>query len=159
MQRIACKSVAKDVGSMKILFVCHGNICRSPMAEFIMKDLCKNENYIIESFATSYEEIGNDLYYLAKDVLKKNNIPYKLHKARRITKEDFNSADYVIVMDDNNLYNLKRIVGINSKIYKLNNFIGSNKDIDDPWYTRRFDECFKEIKTACIALKEKLDNK
>lgn len=136
-----------------IIFVCHGNICRSPMAEFIMKDLCKNDNFLIESRATSFEEIGNDLYYLTKDVLNKYHIPYTKHVARRITKEEFERADYVIVMDDNNLYNLKRIVKEeNKKVYKMLEFLGTTKDVLDPWYTRRFDECFEEIYASCKAL-------
>lgn len=138
---------------MHIIFVCHGNICRSPMAEFIMKKICQDEDYLIESRATSYEEIGNDLYYLTKDVLNKHHIPYTKHYARRITKEEFLKADFVIVMDDNNLYNIKRIVGTNDKkIYKMLEFCNSLKDVDDPWYTRRFDECFKEIYQACLNL-------
>lgn len=138
---------------MHIIFVCHGNICRSPMAEFIMKNICKNEDYLIESRATSFEEIGNDLYYLTKDVLNKHHIPYTKHCATRITKEEFFDADYVIVMDDNNLYNLKRIVGQSDKrVYKMLEFSNSLKDVDDPWYTRRFDECFNEIYEACLNL-------
>ena len=142
---------------MHIIFVCHGNICRSPMAEFIMKDLCKNEDYLITSRATSYEEIGNDLYYLTKDVLNKHHIPYTKHVARRITKEEFEHADYVIVMDNNNLYNLKRIVGVtNKKIYKMLEFSGYDKDVFDPWYTRRFEECYNEIYQACLDLYQKI---
>lgn len=140
-----------------IIFVCHGNICRSPMAEFIMKDLCKNDNFIIESRATSYEEIGNDLYYLTKEVLNKHHIPYTKHIARRITKEEFLNADYVIVMDDNNLYNLNRIIkDENKKVYKMLEFTGSTKDVLDPWYTRRFDECYEEISSACKALYKRI---
>lgn len=146
---------------MKILFVCHGNICRSPMAEFIMKDLCKNEDFLIESRATSYEEIGNDLYYEAKNTLIKYNIPFTKHCAKRITNDDYNNFDYIIVMDDNNLFNLKKIIRSNdySKVYKLNNFLGLNTDILDPWYTRRFDECFNEIKNACNALYQSISKK
>ena len=138
---------------MHIIFVCHGNICRSPMAEFIMKKICQDEEYLIESRATSYEEIGNDLYYLTKDVLNKHHIPYTKHYATRITKEEFFDADYVIVMDDNNLYNLKRIVGQSDKrVYKMLEFSNSLKDVDDPWYTRRFEDCFNEIYEACLNL-------
>lgn len=145
---------------MKILFVCHGNICRSPMAEYIMKEIAKNDNFTIESRATSFEEIGNDIYYLAKDVLKKNNIPFTKHYAKRITKEDYQKFDYIIVMDEYNKTNLLRIVGEDklNKVYKLLSFIGLSKDVDDPWYTRRFDECFNEIYSGCKALYEHIKN-
>lgn len=139
---------------MKILFVCHGNICRSPMAEFIMKDLTKDLNYEIISRATSYEEIGNDLYYETKNILNKYHIPYTRHFATRITKEEYSEYDYIIVMDDNNLYNLKRIVGhidVN-KVFKLNYFNGNLNDVEDPWYTRNFEKCYSEIKNGCIKL-------
>ena len=112
---------------MKILFVCHGNICRSPMAEYIMKEIAKNDNFTIESRATSFEEIGNDIYYLAKDVLRKNIIPFTKHYAKRITKEDYQKFDYIIVMDEYNKTNLLRIVGEDklNKVYKLLSFISS----------------------------------
>lgn len=145
---------------MKILFVCHGNICRSPMAEYIMKDISKFDNFVIESRATSFEEIGNDIYYLAKDVLRRNNIPFSKHHAKRITREDYQNFDYIIVMDEYNLSNLLRIIGKdkNKKVYKLLSFINSSKDVDDPWYTRRFDECFEEIYNGCNALYNTIKN-
>lgn len=143
----------------KILFVCHGNICRSPMAEAIMKDICAKSpchKFEIASAATSTEEIGNDIYYEAKRVLLKNKIPFESRKARQITKADYNYYDYIVVMDDYNIYNLRRIIveDYAHKVYKLNNFIHSDKDVDDPWYTREFDKCFLEIYNGCKAMHE-----
>ena len=112
--------------TIKIMFVCHGNICRSPMAEFIMKEIVKSSykyNYIIESRATSYEEIGNDIYYESKKILDKHNIKYQRREAKRITKKEYEEFDYIIVMDDNNIYNLNRIIGNDYFQYA---YIGSN---------------------------------
>lgn len=135
---------------MKILFVCHGNICRSPMAEYILKSL--TNKYIIESRATSTEEIGNDIYPPVKEVLKNHNIPFSRHYAKQITKEDYDNFDLIICFDDYNLANLNRMFG-NNKIKKL-----LDSEIDDPWYTRNFEKAFQDIYKGCIILLEEMED-
>lgn len=145
-----------------IMFVCHGNICRSPMAEFIMKDIVKKNNksheFIIESSAVSREEIGNYMYSSAKEILKKNNIEYKAEKrAVQLTKEDYDKYDYIICMDSYNLYSIGKIIPQDpqNKIKMLLEFTDKGKmDIADPWYTGRFEITYKEISTACNELYE-----
>lgn len=136
----------------KVLFVCHGNICRSPMAEFIMKYLVKDKDYYIDSSATTFEEIGDDIYYAAKASLDKHLIPYEKRKAKRITKEEYAFFDYIIAMDDENIYDIKRIVGKDDKTYKLMSFCNMTRDVRDPWYTRQFEECFEDLYMGCVAL-------
>lgn len=141
---------------IKIMFVCYGNICRSPMAEFIMKDLVKKRGFlnkfIIESRSTSTEEIGNDMYYLAKEKLKEKNIPFNKREARQLTKNDYNNFDYIIGMEDFNVKSIKRIVMDDRKVYKLLDFTDKSKDIDDPWYTRDFETTYKKICEGCSSL-------
>lgn len=148
---------------IKILFLCHGNICRSPMAEFIMKDLAKKENLeneiYVESAATSTEEIGNGIYPQAREQLIKHNIGgYKGKTARQVRKSDYDEFDYLIIMDKENQYGLKRIVGDDKKhkIHKMLDFADDEelkgKDVDDPWYTRDFNTAFYEIEKGCEGL-------
>ena len=133
---------------VKILFVCHGNICRSPMAKYILKSLVDSNKVFVESRATSNEEIGNDLYYLAKEILNKNNIPFDKHEAIKLTKEDYNNYDYIYGFDDENIYNMNILFdGDKDNKIKLLNGI-----IEDPWYTRDFDKCFKEIYKGCKSI-------
>lgn len=136
---------------IKVLFVCLGNICRSPMAEFIFKDMVKKcgleDKFYIKSAATSFEEEGNGLYYGAKDKLDEKGISYSNHKARRITRVDYSRFDYIIGMEERNINNIKRIVGEDDerKIYRLLDFSDNPRDISDPWYTGNFEIAYNDI--------------
>ena len=132
----------------KIIFVCHGNICRSVAAEYIMKSLCDNQFEII-SRATSYEEIGNDIYPPMKRELLRNNIPFQRHYAQRIDYQDFESSDYIFYMDQENIYSLKRMFGDSDKILPIYKWTPSINEIEDPWYTDRFNVVVRQI-TTCV---------
>lgn len=138
---------------IRILFVCHGNICRSPMAEYITKYLAKengiDDSLYITSKATSSEEIGNDIYPPIKKVLTKHNIPYERHSASKIVKQDLDNYDLIIGMDTYNIQNITRILGPSDKIHKLCEYSNTSIDIDDPWYTRDFEQCYGEIYAHC----------
>ncbi len=142
----------------KILFVCHGNICRSPMAEFILKKIVKDKglekDFLIESAATSTEEIGNDIHSGAKQKLTEKNIPFSKRHARRITKEDYDNFDFLIGMDVENLYYMQHEWNKDpdDKIKLLLSFANKDKDIADPWYTHDFEPTFNEIMEGCNAL-------
>ena len=144
----------------KILFICHGNICRSTMAEFYMKHIVNkaglNDSIYIESAGTSCEEIGNDIHYGTKQKLDEMGIPYTRRKARQVTVDDYHNFDYLIIMDENNGRNLKRIIGndIDSKVYKAMSFVGESSDVKDPWYMGNFDETYDDISRSCDALLE-----
>ncbi len=148
---------------IKVMFVCLGNICRSPMAEFILKDMVKKQNlenkFIINSSATSYEEIGNDMYRCAKEILDKKNIKHNKRKAVRLTFEDYNNYDFIIGMEKSNVENIKKITGKNDKIYKLLDFTNNPKDIIDPWYSRNFEMTYNEITEGCKGFLQYLKDK
>lgn len=136
---------------IRVLFICHGNICRSPMAEFMMKDMvCKaglTANFYIESAATSREEIGNDTHRGTKAKLRELGIPFTPRQARQVTLDDYDDFDYLIVMDQENIRGLRRIIkdDPDEKIYKLLDFAGEDRDIADPWYTGNFDQTYDDI--------------
>lgn len=142
----------------KILFVCLGNICRSPMAEFIMKALVESkglgDEFYIESAATSREELGNPVYPPAKRVLEKRGINCTAKRARQITAQDGDKFDYIICMDSSNVSNTKRILSsINhSKIYKLLDFTAAPRDVADPWYTGDFTATENDVVSGCDGL-------
>lgn len=140
---------------IKICFVCLGNICRSPMAEYIMKDkinkLNLNDIYV-ESRATSYEEQGNDMYPPAKKELDKHNIKYERHTATRLEKEDYEKFDYFICMEDSNIRGINYIFDDpDNKVIKL-----LDKNISDPWYTGNFTNTFNDLDTGIDILINKL---
>lgn len=149
----------------KILFVCHGNICRSPMAEFIFKDMVKKagreDEFYIESAATSSDEIfmgkGNPVYPPAKEQLLLHGIDPKGKTARRLTKADYDKFDLIIGMDSMNMRNISLMLGndTENKIKKLLDYCGGG-DVDDPWYTGRFKEAYDCILKGCKALYQNL---
>ncbi|NBJ92195.1 low molecular weight protein-tyrosine-phosphatase [Parablautia muri] len=142
---------------IKILFVCHGNICRSPMAEFVLKDMVNKkgltDNFHIASAATSTEEIGNPVHYGTRNKLASYGISTAGKIAIRMKKQDYKAYDYLIGMDDWNIQNMQKITGgdPDRKIYKLLEFAGSSRDIADPWYTGNFDITYEDIVEGCEA--------
>ena len=146
----------------KILFICHGNICRSPMAEFVMKKLVKDAGreaeFEIASAATSTEEIGNPVYPPAKRKLAEHNIGCAGKTARQITRKDYEYYDYIIAMDHNNLRNLRRMLGDGTqhKISLLMDYTSRPGDVADPWYTGDFEATWQDVLEGCSALLEKL---
>ena len=150
---------------VKILFICHGNICRSTMAEFYMKHIVNeaglSDSIYIESAATSREEIGNDTHYGTKQKLDEMGIPYTRRKARQVTVDDYHTFDYLIIMDENNARNLRRIIGddVDHKVHKAMTFVGESRDVKDPWYTGNFDETYDDVSRSCDALLELIKEK
>lgn len=144
---------------MKILFVCHGNICRSPMAEFIMKDMAARylpeADIQVDSAAVSAEELGNDMHHSAKAKLRREGIPFSKRQARQITEADYRHYDHIIVMDRLNLTYLKRIISSDpkGKVRMLLDFTDrKGQDIADPWYTGDFDRTYENIVYGCRGL-------
>ena len=140
---------------IKILFVCHGNICRSPMAEFIMKDIVKkagmDDQFHIESAATSTEEIGNSVYPPARRKLAEHGISCEGKTARQMTRSDYDRFDLLVGMDEWNIRNMKRIAGgdPDRKIFKMLDFTSRHGDVADPWYTGNFDATWRDCLEGC----------
>ena len=147
---------------MRIMFVCHGNICRSPMAEFVLKKMVFErgmaEQFVIASGATSTEEIwggvGNPVYPPAKAELAKHGISCEGKRAVQLTRADYDKYDLLIGMDSANIRNMHRILGGDpqGKIRKLMDYTDRGGDVADPWYTRRFDVTYSDVVAGCEGL-------
>ena len=147
---------------IKVLMVCHGNICRSTMAESVMTYLVKQRHldnqFYINSAATSREEIGNTPHHGTVRKLKEVGIPVVPHRATQMTAQDYKEYDYLIGMDTANIRNMNRIAGGDpeGKIYKLLTFAGSGRDVADPWYTGDFDTTYNDVLEGCTAFLNKI---
>ena len=143
---------------IKVLFVCHGNICRSPMAEFVMKDMVRKAGleqvFRIESAATSTEEIGRDIHPGTRRLLRAHHIPFAPRAARQLCRADYKAYDWLIAMDEENVRHMMRILGGDpqGKVRKLLSFAGSARDVADPWYTGDFETTYADISAGCEAL-------
>ena len=152
----------------KILFVCHGNICRSVTAEFVMRDLVMKAGVAnrvkIDSAATSTEEIGNPIYPMAQRTLQAHGIMGARHAARQVTRADYKNFDMLVLMDEENLRGIRRIIPDDpeGKISLLldhtdpSDTSHHNRDVADPWYTRNFDQAWEDITIGCQALLQKI---
>ena len=146
---------------MNVIFVCHGNICRSPMAEYIMKDLVrrkgKEDEFRISSAAVSYEEEGNSIYPPAARMLKAKGIHFGVHSAHRISSEEGARADLVIIMDSSNERLIRRILHPEDlgKVHYIMEFAGEGcRDVADPWYTGDFNRTYEDLAEGCRGLLE-----
>ena len=151
---------------IRVLFVCHGNICRSPMAQYVFQHMVHTQGlddlFEIDSAATSYEEIGNPVHYGTRNKLHACGIPVGNHRARRMEKKDYEHFDYLIGMEQRNLSNMYRILGVKPeeeertfhKVWRLLDFGKRPRDIADPWYTGNFDVTYDDIVEGCEAFLE-----
>ncbi len=140
---------------IRVLFVCHGNICRSPMAEFVLKDMVKKknveQNFIIKSVATSTEELGNKVHYGTERKLKQFGISVKGKTSVQLKTGDYDEYDYIFCMDSQNMKNARRIIGedVQRKMRRLLDSAQNPRDIADPWYTGNFDTTYDDIVEGC----------
>lgn len=147
---------------IKVLFVCHGNICRSPMAEFVFKDMVKRKGlsdiFYIASAATSSEEIGNRVHHGTSKILSRFDISCEGKQAVKMTSLDYENYDYIIAMDHRNIVNINRIIGQDKakKVQRLLDFTQHPGDIADPWYTGDFKQTYNDIYNGCLGLLEKI---
>ena len=151
---------------IKVLFVCHGNICRSPMAEFVLKDMTSkrgiSDQFYIASAATSTEEIwngvGNPVYPPAREELAKHGISCAGKRAVQLKKSDYDDYDYLIGMDEHNIRNMERMTGHKGgKIHMMLSFTGENRSVIDPWYSGKFDDTYRDVKAGCEAFLDYLE--
>ena len=148
----------------KVLFICLGNICRSPMAEFILKDMVnkkglKDEFYIDSAATSNWNELdGLGIYDDAKKMLKKMNIPFTEHKSRQIRKEDYDKFDYILAMEEKNLPGIMQIIGADpeNKVHKLLDYTPEKGDIADPWYTGDFVTTYYDLVYGCEEFLKKI---
>ena len=149
----------------RIMFICLGNICRSPMAEFVMKDLVRKAGeeaaFEIASGATSREEIGNDIHYGTRRILEETGVPYTKRGAVQLTRADYEKYDLLVAMDAANLRGIERIVGADTqnKVHLLLEFAGEERGIADPWYTGDFESTYRDILRGCEALYKAVKNR
>ena len=143
----------------KIIFICHGNICRSTMAEYVMKHLVKEQGreseFEITSGAVSREEIGNDIYPPAKRKLQEKGVEFSKHRAHQITPDEFSENDIIITMDSSNMRLLGRIVPNweeTGKVHLMMEYAGSTRDVADPWYTGDFEQTYQDVLAGCTGL-------
>ncbi|HBZ52510.1 MAG TPA: low molecular weight phosphotyrosine protein phosphatase [Eubacterium sp.] len=156
---------------IRVMFVCHGNICRSPMAEYVLEDMIKKNGLegVVEvaSAATSREEIGNDIHWGTRDILDKHGIAHRRRRARQIERSDYDAYDYIVCMDDMNIRNCERVIGQDwfDKIYKLMDFADvdedcedvkdirfTGRDVADPWYTGNFVKTYEDVVAGCSGI-------
>lgn len=145
-----------------LIFVCHGNICRSPMAEFVMKDLTAkagvSNEFVISSLAATTEEVGHDMYPPAKRLLTQKGIPFSPRKARLLTPKDYENADYIVCMDAENLEDLHFLThgDPEKKVSLLLDWAEEHREVADPWYTGNFEATYQDVVKGCQALLKKL---
>ncbi len=141
---------------VKIMFVCLGNICRSPMAECVMSQMVRerglSDSVVVASSATSYEELGNPIYPPARRKLMEKGIKVLEHRATVLDKKDIDKYDLIVAMEERNVRAIERIIGVSSKVYKLLDFTDCHGDIADPWWTGDFETTYSEIVKGCEGL-------
>ena len=147
---------------VRILFVCHGSICRSPMAKYVLQDMVDRSgiagDFYIDCAAMTYEEIGNPVYPPVRQVLNSKGINCNGYAARHVRRDEYRDYDYIIGMDAENMRDLNYEFGPDpdDKINRLLDFSDRPRDIDDPWYTRKFDKCYEEVVEGCQGLLKRL---
>ena len=150
---------------IKVLFVCHGNICRSTMAEFYFKYLVEQagmaDRFFVDSAATSREEIGSPVDMRTRRKLAEHGIPCGTHYGRQVAKSDYEKFDYILLMDEENMRGIKSIIKEDpqNKIHLLLEYTGENRDVADPWYTGDFEKSYQDISNGCYAFLKKLKMK